>query len=322
MYRARAAAVLMLAVLTACGHQPAGKHESEAAARCDVAVDAHAADRTPTRLFSWRDPAVDESSGIALLPGGWLASVDDAGNPAVVSVADLDGARVTEVRVPRVRNEDWEDLATSRGADGRCHLWIADTGDAYRDREERGLPARTRFALVRLDLPVLGGESAPRTTKADGVASLPVVYPDGEGRNAEALLVHPREREMALVTRVEHREPGAVPAAEVWSVPKDAEAGEPARLRRIGTVPLPGVSGGAWSPDGSLVALRDATAAYVWHYDGDLATTLAAKPVDVSLPDQPQGEALAFTADGRGLLVSSEGAHTAVWRVPIPERGR
>ncbi|MGH3425765.1 MAG: hypothetical protein ACRDO8_13610, partial [Nocardioidaceae bacterium] len=90
----REAAVLMVAAMVAsgCGHQPAGRNEGQAAVRCRVAADRHAAGSAPTKVFSWHDPEVDESSGIALLPSARLATVNDAGQPAVVQIADLDGA--------------------------------------------------------------------------------------------------------------------------------------------------------------------------------------------------------------------------------------
>ena len=78
--------------------------------------------------------------------------------------------------------------------------------------------------------------------------------------------------------------------------------------------PVPGivgsvtVTGAATSADGTAVALRTYTDAYLFPLpDGDVAARFAAKPVRVPLPDEAQGEAIAFEPDG-SLLSGSEGA--------------
>lgn len=71
--------------------------------------------------------------------------------------------------------------------------------------------------------------------------------------------------------------------------------------------------------DGSALALRTYTDAYVWPLSGsDVAGALAGTPVRVALPDSPQGEAISFTADSRRLVVASEGVPGDVVVVPIP----
>ena len=52
--------------------------------------------------------------------------------------------------------------------------------------------------------------------------------------------------------------------------------------------------------DGSAIALRTYTDAYVWPLTGsDVPAALAAAPTRIPLPDSPQGEAISFTADNR-----------------------
>jgi hypothetical protein len=59
--------------------------------------------------------------------------------------------------------------------------------------------------------------------------------------------------------------------------------------------------------DGRVVALRTYTDAWLFAVPdgGTVADALRTAPVQVPLPDEPQGEALAFTADGT-LLSGSE----------------
>jgi hypothetical protein len=78
------------------------------------------------------------------------------------------------------------------------------------------------------------------------------------------------------------------------------------------------VTGGAVAADGSALALRTYTDAYVWPLTGsDVPTALAAAPARMPLPDSPQGEAISFSADNRSLVVASEGLPSDVTVVPL-----
>ncbi|XGU20039.1 hypothetical protein ACETU7_01750 [Rhodococcus sp. 3Y1] len=73
------------------------------------------------------------------------------------------------------------------------------------------------------------------------------------------------------------------------------------------------VTGGAVSKDGTVVALRTYTDAYLYAApDGDVVKALNTNPIRVPLPDEPQGEAIAF--DAAGDLISGSEAY----RGPLP----
>lgn len=183
---------------------------------------------------------------------------------------------------------DVEDLAVA--PDGA--LWLADTGDNDLDRDT--------VALHRLG--------------PDSVALYRLTYPDGP-HDTEALLLGPGDVPY-LVTK-ELLGPSGIyrPAGPL------SEA-EPTPLERVGSVGLgptdtPGgpvgrsgsalVTGGAVSPDGSVLALRTYTDAYLFPVPaGDVVAALAREPARVPLPGEPQGEAVALTEDGT-LLSASEG---------------
>ncbi|MGH3615289.1 MAG: hypothetical protein ACRDRK_22375, partial [Pseudonocardia sp.] len=103
---------------------------------------------------------------------------------------------------------------------------------------------------------------------------------------------------------------------------QDRTAGSAIALVRVGEVTLPVsdtpggpigglgsrlVTGAATSADGRVVALRSYTDAWLYPVVGDdILAALAGPPVRVPLPDEPQGEAIAFEPDGT-LLSGSEG---------------
>jgi hypothetical protein len=72
------------------------------------------------------------------------------------------------------------------------------------------------------------------------------------------------------------------------------------------------VTGGSVSPDGTVVALRTYTEAYLYRAPGgDIPAALRGKPVHIPLPNEVQGEAIAIEPDGT-LLSASEGQRQPV----------
>ncbi len=195
---------------------------------------------------------------------------------------------------------DVEDLA--RAADGT--LWLADTGD-------NGLN-RSTVAVERL--------------RPDGSATLfRLTYPDGP-HDAEAVLLTP-SGQLFVATK----EPLA---SNLYSPAGPLSAARPTPLRKVastgflptgtagGPVGAAGqvlVTGGAVSPDGRSVVLRTYTDAYVWAApDGDVAAAIASgQRRRIPLPPTAQGEAVAFTPDGRALLTSTEGVPAPVHEVSL-----
>jgi hypothetical protein len=254
----------------------------------------------PARLYcTITDPRVTESSGLAA-GGGRLYTVNDGGSRLTVYVLD-NGCRVRRVVGADLDPYDVEDLA--RSADGT--LWLADLGDNLHQRRTVAIELLTETGAVRL---------------------LRFSYPDGP-HDAEALLLD-RAGRPYLVTKDPFGTSGVYTPA---GIPR---TGRPTVLGRVGTVRLrptgtPGgpagvvgqllVTGGAVSPDGTLVVLRTYTDAYLWRAaDGDVAHALrTGTPTRIALPATRQGEAVTFGPDGRSLLTSTEGLPAAVHRIPL-----
>lgn len=206
-----------------------------------------------------------------------------------VQVHRIDGdCEIVDTRTADIDPYDAEDLAL--GPDGA--LWVADTGDNDRARDTIAvvvLPARGEARLHRLS------------------------YPDGP-HDAEALLV-----DGAGVPFVITKEVGR--PAGVYRTAAPPTDGGPTPLELVAQVSLPAsdtpggpiggvgsrtVTGAAASADRQVVALRSYTDAWLYPVvDDDLAAALTGPPVQVPLPDEPQGEAVAIDAAGT-LLSASE----------------
>ncbi|CCG04525.1 hypothetical protein [Blastococcus saxobsidens] len=245
------------------------------------------------------DPRLAELSGLVVV-GEQMLALNDGGDQ--VAVFGLDpSCSVVDVQTAPVDPYDPEDLAV--GPDGT--VWVADTGDNNSDR-----------ATVALHV-----------LRPDGTASLHrLTYPDG-AHDAEALLMAP-DGTPYLVTKE------VLGASAVYRPAGALVDGGTVALERVGSVDVtltgtPGgpvgragqlmITGGAVAADGSALALRTYTDAYVWPLQGsDVAGALTGEPVRTPLPESPQGEAVSFAADSRALVVASEGLPSEVTVVPLP----
>jgi hypothetical protein len=235
------------------------------------------------------DPRLAELSGLAAV-GNDLWGMADGGRRVAVHRLDPDTCAVVESRTAAVDPYDAEDLAV--GPDGS--LWVGDIGDND----------RRRATVAVIVVPARGEPILHRLT-----------YPDGP-HDAEALLVG-ANGVPTVVTKEVGRAGVYRPGTALGGI-------GPTPLVRVADVDLPAsdtpggplgglgsrtVTGAATSADGAVVALRTYTDAWLFAVpSGDPAAVPAAlrgAPVRVPLPDEPQGEALAFTADGT-LLSGSE----------------
>ena len=262
------------------------------------ALPASAEAAGPAAQCQITDPRLSELSGLVAVDDQ-LVAINDGGDQLSVFLLDA-GCQVVDVHTAAVDPYDPEDLAVA--ADGT--VWLADTGDNN--------AGRTTVALIAL--------------RPDGSTSVyRLTYPDGP-RDAEALLLAPDGTPYLVSKEV-------LGASGVYRPGGPLVDGGTVALARVAAVNLtftgtPGgpvgqagqllVTGGAVAQDGSAIALRTYTDAYVWPLTGsDVPTALAATPVRVPLPESPQGEAISFAADNRTLLVASEGLPSDVTVVAL-----
>jgi class 3 adenylate cyclase len=146
---------------------------------------------------------------------------------------------------------------------------------------------------------------------------LPMQYPGGIVYDAETLLADPLSGDLFVVTRDRAGEG----VARVFRNPAPHTAGVTVTLELVATIPLTiEVKGGDVSPSGDAVLLRlhsfstPADGRYWARAPGSNLWDAFSQPACATpLANEPQGEALAFTADGRGYLTTSEGSAPPIY---------
>lgn len=272
------------------------------ASGADPALEALAPSHPPASgiTCSVTDSRITEASGMAV-GADRLYLVNDGGDRLTVFVLDRN-CRTLQVLSDPTDPYDVEDLA--REPDGT--LWFADTGDNREVRDTVALESRSPSGTVTV---------------------YRFSYPDG-AHDTEALLLE-RSGRPFLVTKNPFGQSG------VYTPTRTPSVGEVTPLRKVTTLRFrptgtPGgpvgvvsqllVTGGAVSPDGTRLAVRTYTDLYLWTVrDGDIGEALrSGHPTRVALPEEKQGESVAFTPDGRSVLTTSEGLPAPVHQITVP----
>lgn len=254
-----------------------------------------------SELCTPTDPALAELSGLVAIDDGFYA-IGDSGADGAVAQLGPDCAVTRWIQVP-VDPYDIEDLAWTSGS-GSDRLWLADVGDNQRRRDT--------VALIGVSVDGSGG-SLHRLT-----------YPDGP-HDAETILLGPDDVPV-IVTKTFGDSSGIYRPAGGLNVHELAEPG-PTPLEKVGEIDLsklPTVAedetgraaetitreiftGGAVSHDGTVAAVRSYSHVHLFDLrEHSVAQALTEPPfATITLPQQPQGEAVTFTAQG-DLVIASE----------------
>jgi hypothetical protein len=271
------------------------------------------------------DFKIHEVSGLAAMPDGGYVVINDS-NPdrSAERIFHLDANCKLKSSIQYSPSAlDPEDVAVA--ADGT--IWSADIGD---------------------NTPLTGGTGNRRPTialwKLTPGATKPIIhrleYPDGP-HDAEALLL--KADSTPIIVTKELGKPAGLYVPTGPLVPNTPGG---VKLQRVGEFtpaathtsnPLgPAgsgvVTGAAASPDGKHVALRTYSDAYEWDVtDGDIVKAITTgKPRITPLPNEPSGESIAYTRDGKSFLTASdivEGSTTvlryapAIVAAPAPSAG-
>lgn len=247
---------------------------------------------------------------------------NDSGHAARLFAIDGPERRVTAVDVIDAELVDWEDIAAGV-VDGRPMLIIGDVGDNARRRDH--------VTLYVVDEPEVETDRSTTGDRQDAATvrrRIDVRYPDGP-KDCEAIAIDAERRRVILIAKQ------ALPTAGVYAVPipaeekeaagEAAERGEAGRVvvaERIGTLPLPMVTGMDIRSDGLRMAVVGYFDLFLFDREAkeDWPAALRRVPVHVALPKLKQTEAVCFDRHG-DIWITSEGSPMPMVRVSTSPKG-
>lgn len=247
---------------------------------------------------------------------------NDDGRPLLYAINEK-GAELGRLEIVPAKNKDWEDLASVPVGDGH---WIVagDIGDNWARRES----IKLYFA------------AEPRTDANDRYSGhlnlqhwLVLNYPDGP-RDCEAMAYDPVDNRLLLLSKRD--KPPRLYGVDL----ETALSHEEAVLEYFGTVhplrpPAPAdkrIWSGRWewisqptgfdiSPDGKEAVVLTYRSLYRFRRkDGeDWLSALQRKPDELIGPPAPQNEAVAYSADGQAIFVTTEKIPAPVFRIEFTD---
>ncbi|MFI0409871.1 hypothetical protein [Actinomadura sp. 3N508] len=263
---------------------------------CVFAPPASGSARGEQIAFTIDDPRITESSGLAAStrhPGIVYTHNDSGGVPKIYAL-DAGGRVRAVLTFAGAGARDWEGIALGKDERGRPAIFAADIGDnlggawpyvtVYRIRE----PAQIRSQTLR-------------------ATTFKIKYADGP-RNAETFMINPRTNRVYIASKLF--------GGKVYEGPAKLRTSGYNVVRKVADAPAMATDG-AFSPDGRTCVIRSYFGARLYSVGPDGRPGKSLK--SLGIPMQSQGESLSYTADGRSLLLGSEGENQPVYRLPLPD---
>ena len=258
---------------------------------------------------------MDETSGLAasgLNPDIYYGH-NDSGDTSRFFALTADGKLKTIINytgdiTTKLGVRDCEDIAVGPGpVKGKSYVYIGDIGDnsanrkfitVYRAEEKRAW----------------GKDSVAHTVPVP----LHLKYPDGS-KDAEAMMVDPIEKLLYIVTK-------RGDSVGVYSSPIKYKANDTLTLTFRGRLFFEGIKPFKWvtaadiSHDGKQILVKSYERVYYWQRTGNepVWQTLHKAPRELPYKQEKQGEAIAFTPDGKGYYTTSEGVYAPIYYYKTP----
>lgn len=265
------------------------------------------------------DPSLHEASGLAVSrrDSDFLWLLNDSGSPPRLHLANRDGRARGFVLVTGVKNQDWEDLAAFK-LDGIPYLLIADTGD----NESK----RPTVSLHLLEEPALPSDGASINMSLAPKWTIRFRYQDGP-RDCECVAVDPVAKTILLLSK-------RTKLPQLYELPlRQAAAGEILVAKHLGPIVPPKVpknslphpygpqpTGFDISSNARLAAVVTYRGSFLYPRADDESWTqaFAKKPHSLGAHSLAQAESIAFTPDGRSVILVSEGRRSPIIRLSVP----
>jgi len=203
---------------------------------------------------------------------------------------------------------DCEDIAVGPGPlKHKSYVYLGDIGDNAGNR-----PYLTVYRFEE-DAAWLKNE----VNKADALP-LHLKYPDGP-RDAETLMVDPVEKLLYIVSKRQD-------SVTVYTTPLKYKPNDTVTLTKrcklffAGLKVFKWITAGDISKDGSQVVLKSYEKVYYWKRNGaePIWKTMQGKPQVPFYVPEKQGEAIGFTANGKGYFTTSEGVYAPIYYYKAP----
>ncbi|SMF08457.1 hypothetical protein [Pseudobacteriovorax antillogorgiicola] len=242
---------------------------------------------------------ISEASGLAISASqdDMYYHIDDSGNANAVYRARQDGSLRDQVFLGQ--NTDWESLSLGPCLDSKQCLYVADIGD--------NMFIRGTYTLYSID------ES--QLTSGNGVRTIRFRYEDGASHNAEGTAVHPQTGDLYIFTKEDQ--------TDVFRISRQDldQNSDMLTASYVRSFPFPISTGASISPSGDRILILDYQDVYEIRMNLSKADQVAEELIPgtnyqrVTIPGQPQQEAVSFLPNENSFIFSSEQSGNQLYKV-------
>ncbi len=250
---------------------------------------------TTFKSFAVQNSELDEVSGIVASRRypGILWVHNDSGDKARIFALTSAGQTVGEVLLNSVKAEDWEDITLGPGVEKSAdYIYIADIGDNRAVRDVK--------TIYRIEEPNVNLLKTRKTLTIDEFDKIRFRFPDGS-RDAETLMSDPKTGDLYIVSKRESR-------VGLYVLPFPQNTSRITEAKFLIRLPITQVTGGDISPSGKNILLKNYLQIFYWQRPDQKSVSESMQnfPSFLSYNEEPQGEAICFSADEDGYFTLSE----------------
>jgi hypothetical protein len=254
-----------------------------------VAQDFDSTFSGPKAIKEIKADKFEELSGIAFsrVHAGVFYGRTDSGGKSSVYMFNADGEELGEIKLDKVENRDWEDIAVGPGPGGKSYIYIGEIGDNAAVHDE--------VFIYRIPEPTkLKPESEEKPEK------IKLTYPGG-ARDAETLMVDPISGDIYIISKRDKKN-------NIYCLPAERFNDKEFELEKAGELNFTSSVAGDISADGNQILIKSYLNIYYWtRKPGEsIEQALSREPLMLIYNPEPQGEAIGFQPDGKAYFTISE----------------
>jgi hypothetical protein len=238
---------------------------------------------------------INEASGIAAsrLNAGIVWVHNDSGDKSRIFALTTSGRLCATVYLKGITARDWEDIAVGPGPDsGVSYVYIAETGDNKARYDEK--------RIYRFREPLIDSSKSTIVDTVPNVETIRFRYADGM-RDAEAMMVDPLTRDCYIVTKREMN-------VRIYRLPFPQDTMRTVTVKYLDTLDLSVIVAADISGDGSEIIMKNYSEVLYWKMKpkDTILKAVRRKPQKLPYVKESQGEAVCFSADGKGYYTIGE----------------
>lgn len=238
---------------------------------------------------------IDEASGLVTSRSNplYLWTHNDSGGDPELYLLTTIGSDSGRYELEGVRNIDWEDIAIGPGPDDALtYLLVGDIGD--------NAAIRDSYSIHRVPEPDLNVIDLPELITLSGIETIDFVYSDEVSRDAETLMVDPATKDIYIISKREAQ-------VGVYRLPYPQDLVDTDTAEFQGLIPFSNIVAGDISANGDEILIKDYFRVYYWQLGANsIYQAMTETPQRLNYLVEPQGEAIALSADGQTYYTLSE----------------